>query len=137
MLCHAIYPTGDWDTGVAAKFKINFPTAHTAYQEHCRITKGELVGTSYLYYDYDYLIVGLFVSEDYVEGMYPSALILENTYKALDHFTRENGEGNTLHMPKINSGGFYIPWKQTEAVLKKFNQTYIIYIKNTDDLGIR
>jgi predicted NUDIX family NTP pyrophosphohydrolase len=35
-----------------------------------------------------------------------------------------------IHMPKINSGLFKVPWEQTETVLKQFPEiTFYVYSK--------
>lgn len=127
-LAHASNCQGVWGSGIAVEFRKRFPRAYSQYVEVCTTwTPEQNIGDAY---ELDSKVVALMTSKDYGSGRDSKEDILENTEAALQDFTRyQEDEGLVLHMPKINSGLFGVPWEETEAILKKFDGklSFVVY----------
>lgn len=127
-LMHSCNCQGSWSSGVALTFKQKFPAAFKAYEKHCLDVRprwfnerSPLVGSQYSVWSSGSLIVCLFTSDKYGSLVDPPEMVLDATRKALNEFLNsENAKLVTeIHLPKINSDRFRVPWEQTEAILKE------------------
>lgn len=119
-LAHACNCQGVWGSGIAVEFRKRFPVSYVEYVKQCINWSPEaIVGDALELHDN---VVALLTSKDYGQNKDSVEQILSATEESLKDFCmyRED-EGLTLHMPKINSGLFGVPWEETEAILKKFD----------------
>lgn len=127
-LPHACNCQGVWGAGIAIEFRKRFPKACAEYVRVCMSYESEVnIGTAYQCSD---SIICLFTSEDYGKNSDSKKDILKNTERSLDDFFKYRNEGiSTIHMPKINSGLFRVPWEETEEILKKFDGklSFVVY----------
>lgn len=127
ILAHACNAKGVWGSGVAKEFKERFPNQYNAYSYHCnKFNGGPIVGTTLLVYDqiFDIGVACMITSERYGKDVDPPAAILEATYSAFIDLLSQLAPGSTIHMPRINSGLFNVPWPLTESVLKKAGEYF-------------
>lgn len=112
---HACNAQGVWGAGVARGFREKYQREFLTYQEFCQrhtdandaVGRGLLAGR----------IVCLITSGDYGPRHDGPDAILEATDVALREAMRIIGRGE-IHMPKINSGLFEVPWEKTAAVIE-------------------
>lgn len=118
-LAHACNCQGVWGSGIAVEFRKRFPRAYADYVKCCLYWSDpeSILGDAL---DLSNNIIALMTSRDYGANKDSKEEILESTEEALKDFCRYT-ENETLHMPKINSGLFGVPWEETEAILKKFD----------------
>lgn len=119
LLIHAVNCRGVWGAGIARIFKEKFQDEWQMYSHLTEIhhypQSSKLLGTSLVVNR----VVCLFTSLNYGRLVDIPDQIIENTEKAIiDLLTKT--PCTEFHMPKINSGLFYVPWGRTEAVLNKF-----------------
>lgn len=115
-LAHACNCQGVWGSGVAVQFRKKYPSAYKAYVETCLKYGDHKAGHA----DVFGRVVCLYTSKDYGQNKCSVNKILDNTRVALTMLTIKNPEIKELHMPKINSGLFAVPWQETEEILKEF-----------------
>lgn len=144
IVLHATNCKGIWGNGIAKTFAIKYPKAYKEYELHCKNSGTNLAGKALLIPTANYTIGCLFTSKKY--GMFKDSAdtILNNTLDSLIDLIHQlyKNSPNTfngivdVHMPKINSGLFAVPWKDTEKVIKKvddlltrqgYNITWNIY----------
>lgn len=123
ILVHACNCQGVWGSGIAVTFKQRYPEAHKAYQHMCKNKGDRLLGTSTVYLPQVWQprqqkVGCLFTSEDYGQRKDGAGKILRNTETALRQLLDEVNPVYELHSPKINSGKFDVPWKDTAAILE-------------------
>ena len=130
-LGHAVNCKGVWASGIAKQFVEKFPKAFSEYKMVCYTLKRDsLPGLTLLCSkENEYKIICLFTSLDYGFRVDTPELILEHT-KECCHDIMNHSVIREIHIPKINSGLFKVPWEQTEAVLKMFPEiTFYVYEK--------
>lgn len=122
-LAHACNCQGVWGSGIAVEFRKRFPEAYLKYVDLC-INHSEFLSGKFAD---EGLIIMLFTSFDYGKNKDSVSVILNNTESALKMMSRTSIK--ELHMPKINSGLFGVPWEETEAILKKFDGklSFVVY----------
>lgn len=114
-LAHACNCQGVWGSGIAVEFRKRFPDEYKDYVDLSLTYDEFLVGK---FKDFGQ-VVCLFTSYDYGQNKDSVSNILKNTESGLKMIS--NTPIKELHMPKINSGLFGVPWEETEAILKKFD----------------
>lgn len=139
IIIHACNTRGFWGSGIALSLKQRYPQQYQTYQQYCQgHSADELLGTSLLLGPSDDLatrspsthwIGCLFTNKDIGKDAHTQSLlrrrILADTTLAmtnlLKHVTHARQCGmiiNAMHMPKINSGSFRIPWPETVKALE-------------------
>ncbi len=120
ILAHACNCKGRWGSGVAVGFRNNYQNAYNHYMDHCAKYGVENLGTTLLVRDKDNVFVAcLFTSDGYADTLDSEESILYNTELAIKDLVLKSSNLE-IHMVKINSGLFRVPWEKTEEILKKF-----------------
>lgn len=127
ILAHACNCKGTWGAGVAAEFAKRFPRSRAMYQKICENEGSSLLGTCLLLEENGYYIACLFTSRGYGAHVDSPEQILEATESAVDDLLLQVGFEEEIHMPKINSGLFRVPWKHTKKVLKELGGNFTIW----------
>lgn len=133
ILAHACNPYGSWGGGIAARFKVLFPSAYREYADQCQKHGKSLLGKSLVIPTSDSDPGNMENSSSYIACLFTSDFndspddIVEHTSHAmrdlslqletLPNVERTDGKF-VINMPKINSGIFGVPWPATEATLK-------------------
>lgn len=148
VLCHATNAQGSWGAGIAAAFKKSYPAAFKIYATHCsKWDSSSLLGTTLLIppqtksatkaeREAGHWIGCLFTSEKKGKGKGSKESILTATTEAVEDLVRQvravneaaeadgkskSGEQDhiaAVHMCKINSGLFGVPWEATSEVIE-------------------
>lgn len=120
IMLHACNGIGRWSSGIAAEFAKRFPNAYELYSITCEINKDKKAGYGFLV-QAEADIGCLVTSYGYGSQKDPPDKILEQTRSALKEFLnlKQIKDGIEIHSPKINSGLFAVPWKDTEAVIEE------------------
>lgn len=130
MLVHSCNCKGKWNTGIAVQFKERFPRAFQEYEEICRFTEvDKLIGKALILFDSGYFIGCLFTSTGESHEHDSEADILVNTASALNDLIIKDWTGAPIHMPKINSGRFNVPWEKTEKILSDHHINYKVWVQ--------
>ncbi len=132
VLTHACNGQGVWGSGIAVEFKKRFPVGFQQYKEECDVwlsgkMKRSLMGTAIIFAKgtaREPICSALFTSTNYGKKVDKPELILSNTEQAFKDLLRQLPEGIEVHMPRINSGKFAVPWEQTEVVLNKVLESF-------------
>jgi len=126
-LAHACNCQGVWGSGIAVEFRKRFPKAYKQYVNICKEWSPEHNIGDYLILSDE--VVVLFTSKDYGQNKCHKDEILYNTESSLSNIVENETSKITLHIPKINSGLFGVPWEETEAILKKFDGklNFVVY----------
>lgn len=129
IIIHACNCQGMWGSGIAKEFANRFPGAYRQYRDACFTDKQFLLGSALLLDDMcsDHLIGCLFTSNGYGPNVDSKESILENTKLAIEDLIFLNEYNLPMHMCKINSGLFKVPWEETEKVLKEFDAEFTVY----------
>lgn len=127
ILLHACNTKGIWGAGIAAQFAKRFPGAHQVYRRSCLAKGSELLGTCLLIKCTDYTVGCLFTSRDIGYRVDKPVLILAATRLAIADLIRQNDQNTPMHMCKINSRLFNVPWSDTKKVLKEFDKEFVVY----------
>ena len=121
VLIHSCNTLGHWGAGVALQFKNKYPEAYALYHKTCAGYGRSLLGKAQLTGCNGHIIGSLFVSKGYGWAKDPKDLILEHTRWALADLAHQILPLRTrVHMPKINSGLFDVPWEETERLVKLY-----------------
>lgn len=119
VLAHACNCKGRWGSGVAVGFRENYQNAHNHYKDHCAKYGEENLGTTLLVRDKDNVFVAcVFTSNGYGDTLDSEESILFNTELAIKDLLHKSSNLE-IHMPKINSNLFRVPWEKTEAILNR------------------
>lgn len=116
ILAHACNCQKTWGAGIAREFRIRFKGAFRYYRIYCvMMTPGRAV----LINDRGFIICCLFTSYGYGKFVDSTDSILKNTKSSLiEALGKASSLGKSeIHMPKINSGKFGVPWVKTEEVI--------------------
>lgn len=127
IIIHAVNRKGVWGSGIAKGFADRFPLALTRYRYECFSKGDSLLGSCLLIPSGDYTIGCLFTSKNYGKFVDPKNQILKNTKNAINDLIVQNINSKELHMCKINSGLFRVPWIETEKILLDFNEKFTVY----------
>lgn len=135
ILAHACNAKGVWGSGIAKQFKERFPDNYNEYSFHCNrkcwSARPEiLVGTTLLLDMQRPNLEGwagiacLITSKGYGSMLDPQDEILSATAAALVSLRLQVNLPVEVHMPKINSGLFGIPWRATEKVIESLLEAF-------------
>lgn len=130
ILCHAVNCQGIWGGGIAAQFKKIFPEAYDYYNRLCKANGSNMIGSCLLAPDGNYTIGCLFTSVGFGSKVDSVLQILEATREAVLDLIFQNSypDSKPIHMCKINSGLFGVPWELTEKILEEFgSQTFTVW----------
>lgn len=128
IIIHACNTKGVWGSGIAKEFAKRFPKAHHTYMEFCRKDGHNLLGRCLLIPDKSGYVIGcLFTSKDYGKYVDKPDKILLATRLAIAELILQNPAKLPMHMCKINSGLFNVPWSDTKAILKSTGQEFVVY----------
>lgn len=145
ILAHACNAKGVWGSGVAKEFKERFPNQYASYNWICsrpadvvwnpitnKFDPGTRVGTTHLAHCnvFGVTVACMITSNGYGKDVDPPPAILQATYSAFIDLLSQLSPPVKVHMPKINSGLFNVPWALTESVLKEageyFPDTHVV-----------
>lgn len=116
IIAHSCNCQGVWGAGFAASLASRFKEDFAIYKMMCRsIPKGSFILSPN--------ILSLLTSTSYGRYVDHPDSILESTRSSLESFLMGN-VGYNLHMPKINSGLFRVPWHKTELILEDLLTLY-------------
>lgn len=121
LLIHSCNAQGVWGAGIASQFRLRFPFAYEDYKEYCKRPAEEILGTARVFEEGGYFIASLVVSNQYGKRKDSPKDILNRTDSACRQLMRMTWASNVkpeVHMPKINSGLFNVPWQKTESTIK-------------------
>ena len=112
-LAHACNCMGQWGSGVALQFRQKFPQSFEEYRAYCQkgVERGDVLTCAE---ESGYRVICMFTSFDYGPKVDPPAMILAATKTAIARLPSDR----PIHMPKINSGLFHVPWEDTAALLE-------------------
>lgn len=136
ILAHACNCKGVWGSGIAKQFRNRFPVSYIKYKEYCEQHVAEgILGTSVIFYEDGYYIACMFTSDGYGSEVDTEELIIKHTDEAVFDVLsfRDIFEPGSLqlHMPKINSGKFGVPWEKTEPIIgasaAQFNTDIVVW----------
>jgi ADP-ribose 1''-phosphate phosphatase len=119
VLAHACNCRGVWGSGIAVEFKARYPEVFAEYNAICREKGDSLLGnfTEHTAANGD-VILCLYTSRGYGDSVDPAGVILGSTRESLQKYREHKAEAN-VHMPKINSGRFSVPWNFSEGILNE------------------
>jgi len=107
---------GVWGHGVAYQLSLAYPTIYQKHRsESLHVGQVQVIDN----------IICLMTSKFYGAYVDSPKEILHNTDVALSYL--DLAEGTTINLPKINSGLFKVPWKDTEKILEKYNYNWIVW----------
>jgi ADP-ribose 1''-phosphate phosphatase len=129
IIIHACNTKGMWGSGIAKAFAQLFPDARNIYAKTCQEKGASLLGTCLIIPSRDYYIGCLFTSKNYGQYVDKPDKILLATRLAIADLILQNGKGLNLpmHMCKINSGLFNVPWSDTKKILKETGKDFTVY----------
>lgn len=127
IIVHACNTKGVWGSGIAKAFAARFPKAREEYAKLCAEKGPSLIGTCLLIEAGDYTIGCLFTSKNYGSFVDGPDKILEHTRTAMADLLSQNTTNKPIHMCKINSGLFAVPWNDTKKLLKEFDTEITVY----------
>lgn len=128
ILIHAVNCRGVWGSGIAKEFAKRFPEEQYIYSTYCAHSRtSDILGTCFSIPAKEYIIGCLFTSKNYGQKVDSPDKILEATKLAIDDLISQNITFIPMHMCKINSGLFNVPWEDTEAILKATGQKFTVY----------
>lgn len=127
ILTHAVNCKGVWGSGIAKYFKDIFPSSFLHYQAQCKKYGKENLGSTYIIRDGSVHIACMFTSDGYGENVDSEESILFNTELAIKSLLSKSSNME-IHMPKINSGLFNVPWEKTEEILNRCIAEQIVVV---------
>lgn len=127
ILIHACNCKGVWGSGIAKEFAKRFPKAKNIYSYHCQTNGTQNLGKCLLIPCGDYTIGCLFTSKNYGQFVDKPDSILAATRIAIAHLILQNTTKKPMHMCKINSGLFNVPWEDTKAIMEATGQEFTVY----------
>ena len=122
IICHAVNCHGVWGAGIARSFKTRYPESYGYYRAVCEGNGNSLLGSCLLIHEESHTIGCLFTSSGYGSRADSNEEILEATKEAIKDLIFQNSypQSKPIHMCKINSGLFGVPWELTQKVLEEF-----------------
>lgn len=119
VITHACNCKGVWGSGLTPQLKSLYPEVYAEYNALCAQKGDNMLGkfSEHKSANGD-TILCLYTSRGYGDQVDPAGTILGSTREALQKYREHNAEAN-VHMPKINTGKFKVPWNFTEGVLNE------------------
>jgi ADP-ribose 1''-phosphate phosphatase len=127
IIIHACNTKGMWGSGIAKAFAKLYPLQYHEYTKACQEKGASLLGTCLLLPARSHIIGCLFTSKNYGQYVDSPDRILKATKTAIDDLIKQNVDKLPMHMCKINSGLFKVPWKDTKAILKETGESFTVY----------
>lgn len=132
ILAHACNAKGVWGSGVAKRFKQLYPHAFRQYSHYCCYTDPSVsVGTCPMVKEDGRRIACLITSDGFGRDLGTEQSILDATRASFILLMENLHKKDEVHMPKINSGLFRVPWGKTAAVLedvlREFTNTVVVW----------
>jgi ADP-ribose 1''-phosphate phosphatase len=127
VLVHACNAQGVWGAGIAKMCAQKFPRAREEYTKLCKEKGTDLLGTCILIDVGEFKIACLITSNGFGARRDSPDVILENTRRAVADLLAKTTVADSIHMCKINSGLFAVPWYRTEALLDHFNRPMTVW----------
>ncbi len=130
IICHAVNCQGVWGNGIAKQFKDRFPDAYKVYHMRCKADGANLLGSCLLIPTQTQTIGCLFTSISFGGNVDSVPEILDATSESLQDLIFQNTypSARLIHMCKINSGLFGVPWDYTAEVLEEFkSQNFTVW----------
>jgi|ERR1700677_4174250 len=127
IIIHACNTKGMWGSGIAKEFAKRYPRSYACYTEVCKNQGPALIGTCLLIPGGDYTIGCLFTSKNYGQFVDSPDKILAATRTAIADLIKQNTNNLPMHICKINSGLFRVPWSDTKKILKEFDKDFVVY----------
>ncbi len=125
VLTHACNCKGVWGSGFAPQLKLAYPEVYAEYAALCAEKGDTLLGSFSEHTANDGTkVLCLYTSRGYGNTVDSAEVIIDATTLSLRKYLASHADPN-IHMPKINSGRFNVPWEKTEYVLgvfSKFNE---------------
>lgn len=117
-LLHSCNAMGKWGGGpnaIATQMADGFPKALAEYKAAC--AKGVIPSSVIISSEeIGYRIISIIASQGYGKNVSPPEIILKATEIAFRRLPTDA----PIHMPRINSGLFRVPWEQTAQLLKPY-----------------
>lgn len=121
---HAVNCQGVWGSGIAKQFRDRFPNS---FEEYRRFSEISVPGDVYVCdQENDYHVICLYTSDGYGHLVDPKEEILNSTRLCLEYIEDTESVPFSIHIPKINSGLFGVPWEETEAIINEFPELNVI-----------
>lgn len=122
ILTHACNAKGEWGSGIAWEFRNKFPNEYAIYHDACAAEKNprDTVGKCIMAGRVACLVTSLGYGKE-VDG---ELSILQATETSFYDLLRSVDPDVEIHMPRINSGLFRVPWHRTEEALKGVLRLY-------------
>jgi ADP-ribose 1''-phosphate phosphatase len=126
LIVHACNTHGAWGAGIASDFARLYPEYHKAYAQMCAKHGNNLLGTALILQGKRHKVGCLFTSTGYGHKALYQSDILKATFHSLVDLFAQIPDTEIVHMPKINSGLFRVPWDKTLAVVEEFKDKEIV-----------
>lgn len=128
IIVHACNTQGVWGSGIAKQFKERYPRVYMEYRKQCVELATNLLGSCLLLNAGDHVIGCLFTSSGFGKDVDSEESILYSTHCALSDLIEQNVNKREIHMCRINSGLFGIPWEKTLKELESFtDERFTVY----------
>lgn len=128
LLVHACNTQGVWGAGIASHFARLYPDYYKVYAAICAKYGNELLGSAIILEGKWHKVGCLFTSTGYGSRALYQDDILKATHKSLVDLFNQIPDTETVHMPRINSGLFRVPWEKTKEVIAEFEKERNIVI---------
>lgn len=122
ILGHACNCNGIWGAGIALEFKRRFFEEYLCHRKLCMDWSNKLAGT----FSKHGRVVCLYTSRGFGKLVDRPDLILLFTEKCVNDL-EQHSNISEIHIPKINSGLFKVPWDATAAILEKSNILFHVW----------
>lgn len=115
---HSCNCKGVWGSGVAKIIAEKFPKSYEEYKSQCSSkSPSELLGSIFMTSEN---IICLFTSDGYGSFVDNPDSIIGYTFKGFQNIASKfSGRNVSIAMPKINSGLFKTPWKDTSRAVNR------------------
>jgi ADP-ribose 1''-phosphate phosphatase len=129
LIVHACNTQGSWGAGIAAHFARLYPDYYKAYAGQCIRYGNNLLGTSFVMAGRYHRVGCLFTSTGYgSKALYREDILNATRDSLLDMFTQIS-EDEEIHLPRINSGLFRVPWPMTKKILEEFpERKFVVWV---------
>jgi ADP-ribose 1''-phosphate phosphatase len=129
LIVHACNTQGVWGAGIASHFARLYPDYYKAYAGKCTVYGNHLLGTAFIMTGKYHRVGCLFTSTGYgSKALYREDILNATRDSLLDMFTQIS-EDEEIHLPRINSGLFRVPWPMTKKILEEFpERKFVVWV---------
>lgn len=130
MLAHACNAKGIWGSGVAKSFKFKFPNVFDVYHNIYQLGLMRVGDCCVIPDDKNHYwgIACLITSKNYGKYVDAPEKILDATCNAVTSLLKQVPFTIEIHMPRINSGLFNVPWESTENIINQLASDHKIVV---------